>query len=254
MSIRPQASTAPKHTGTRLDDPEFVRREYSSGEAHAVRMQMFEELREGPHADDIAINAVAEVAPARVVEVGCGDGAFAVRVASELGCEVVSLDLSARAVALARKRGANASIGDVQNLLFASGTFDCAVAKWMLYHVPDLDRGISELARVLRPGGRLVAVTLSEETLPELWRMLGDSSQSEVSFSRENGQELLLRHFSRVERHDIDNVLVFRCADELRRYVAASMMRPHLVDRVPDFEGPFRAATRCCMFVADTTA
>ena len=46
-------------------------------------------------------------------------------------------------------RGVHAVIGDVQELPFPDADFDCAVAAWMLYHVPDLDRGIAELARVL---------------------------------------------------------------------------------------------------------
>ena len=36
----------------------------------------------------------------------------------------------------------------------ADARFDTAVAAWMLYHVPDLDRGLAEIARVLTPGGR----------------------------------------------------------------------------------------------------
>ncbi len=44
-------------------------------------------------------------------------------------------------------------------LPFGEGEFDVAVAAWMLYHAPDLDRALAELARVLKPAGRLVAVT-----------------------------------------------------------------------------------------------
>jgi ubiquinone/menaquinone biosynthesis C-methylase UbiE len=43
----------------------------------------------------------------------------------------------------------------VQEPPFADGSFDCAVAAWMIDHVPDLDRGLAEPARVLR----LVATT-----------------------------------------------------------------------------------------------
>ncbi len=44
-------------------------------------------------------------------------------------------------------------VGDVQSLPFADAGFDCVIASWMLYHVPDLDLGVSEIARVLRAGG-----------------------------------------------------------------------------------------------------
>ena len=62
------------------------------------------------------------------------------------------VDVSPRMVELARARGVDARVGDVQELPFDDGSFDCAVAAWMLFHVPDLDRGLAELARVLRPG------------------------------------------------------------------------------------------------------
>ena len=65
---------------------------------------------------------------------------------------------------LTQARGVEAIVGDVQDLPFRDGIFDCAVAAWMLYHVPDLDRALRELRRVLRPDGRLVAATNSERT------------------------------------------------------------------------------------------
>jgi SAM-dependent methyltransferase len=194
---------------------------------------------------------VAEAGAAAVLEVGCGDGAFAARLAASVRGETIAVDLTERAVELARRRGVTATQADVQELPFEDGRFDCVVAKWMLYHVPDLDRGIAELARVLRPGGRLVATTLSEDTSPDLWELLGDKPGSAVSFSRENGEEMLRRRFARVERRDIENVLVFPDPETLRRWVRVSMLRPHLVERVPEFEGELRVPTRSCMFVAE---
>ena len=92
----------------------------------------------------------------------------------ELGVEIVALDQSARMVALAAARGVDARVGDVQELPFADESFDVAVAAWMLYHVPDLDRALAELARVLVRGGRLVAVTNREHH----WRRCSASSAS----------------------------------------------------------------------------
>lgn len=235
----------------KLDDPELVSSEYESGEAHAVRLATFRDYREGPDADDVALAAVAESGPARVLEVGCGDGSFAARMRAELGCDVVALDITERGVRLAHERGVEAVRGDVQELPFEDAAFDCVVAKWMLYHVPDLDRGLAEIARVLRPGGRLVAVTLSDIDLPELWRLVGaEPSRGVLSFSQENGAESLARHFDPVERRDIENFVAFPDPEAARRYVAASMTRAHLADRVPDFDGPLRARAACTVFVA----
>src|SRR5207247_10358646 len=89
-----------------------------------------------------ACGGVRCVGPRRVLEVGAGPGEFAERLGRDLGVEVIAADLSPRMVELARDRGVDARLGDVQELEFEDGSFDCAVAAWMLYHVPDLDRGL----------------------------------------------------------------------------------------------------------------
>lgn len=235
----------------RFNDAELVRREYASEERLLARRVVFKDFIEGPNAEDLAFEAVREVAPNRVLEVGCGPGYFAERLLRELGADVVALDVSPRMVELARERGVDARLGDVQELPFGEAEFDCAVANWMLYHVPDLDRGIAELARALRPGGRLVAATFGEDHLRELWTFLGDEKTSAVEFNRQNGAGPLGRHFARVERRDADGVVAFPDREAVRKYVAATIRGAHLADSIPEFEGPYRARSRASAFVAE---
>jgi SAM-dependent methyltransferase len=238
----------------RFDDPELVAREYASEERLLARRVVFRDYVEGPNAEDLAFAAVGEVSPRRVLEVGSGPGYFSERVHFELGARVVALDLSPRMVELARARGLDARIGDVQELPFPDARFDCAVANWMLYHVPDLDRGLAELARVLAPGGRLVAATFGEDHLRELWRALGEEKAAAVEFNRRTGADALHPHFARVERRDADATVVFPDREAVRRYVAATIRGSHLADSVPEFEGAFRARSRASVFVAETAA
>lgn len=235
----------------RLNDPDLVRREYSNEERFAVRAAIFRDLIEGPRAEDVALAALKESAPKRVLEVGPGLGDFSERIGRELGADVTAVDLSPRMVELTRARGIDVRLGDVQDLPFADGTFDAATANWMLYHVPDLDRGLAELARVLHEGGRLVAITFSEENTPELWELLGDGALREHRFSRENGAPRLRRHFSRVEARDVEATVVFPDPGSVRRYLAATMSRAPLAERVPEFAGPLRATSRQTVFVAE---
>ena len=89
----------------RLNDPELVRRQYASEDGLAVRRDFQRRFREGPDAFDTAFEAVAESQPRRVLEVGCGMGNFAERLARETSAEVVATDLSPRMVEVARERG-----------------------------------------------------------------------------------------------------------------------------------------------------
>ena len=111
---------------------------------------------------------------------------------------------SERMVALARARGIDAQVGDVQSLDFRDADFGAVVAAWMLYHVPDLDLALEKCARVLRPGGTLVAVTNSADDLAELWGLVGrDLSVRLLTFRSENGEAALRRHFAEVARRDV---------------------------------------------------
>jgi SAM-dependent methyltransferase len=155
-------------------------------------------------------------------------------------------------VELARNRGVDARLGDVQELPFADARFDVAVAGWMLYHVPDLPRAIDELARVLRPGGRLVAMTNSVLHLIELRELVG-TGPAPLSFSRESGEELLGRRFAAVERIDVDGTVEFADRAAVEEYVRASIVMSPFVQELPaSIDEPFTARRATTVFVATT--
>lgn len=234
----------------RLNDPELVRREYADESRFATRAAAWAGAS-GADPRKLAFDAVAEVAPRRVLEVGCGRGEAAERLQRELGTELVALDQSERMVELTRARGVDARCGDVQALPFVDASFDCALAAWMLYHVPDLDRGLAELARVLRPGGRLVAVTNTQFNLPELWGLFGERALRLHGFNAENGKEILRRHFASVARRDARGTVRFADRDAALRYVEASTTRSHLASELPEWEGPLDCTRYSAVFVAE---
>ena len=238
----------------KLDNPVVVQWEYASEERLATRNETYRNLAEGVNAEELAFEAVAEARPRRVLEAGCGMGELAERVARELGAEVIAIDISPRMVEIARGRGVDARLGDVQELPFEDGEFDCAVANWVLYHAPDLDRGVAELARVLAPGGRLVAATLGEGHMHELWEWLGAEATSGLSFQSGNGEAALRPHFARIERRDALGTIVFPDVDSVRTFVGASITRAHLAAAVPEIGEPFRTSSAHAVFVAEKAA
>lgn len=235
---------------SRLDDPAVVREQYASELGLRARQALWREL-EGPDPREVLWETLVACSPRRVLEVGGGDGWLSARLRDELGCDVTLLDQSERMVELARERGLEARVGDVQSLPFRDGSFDTVVAAWMLYHVPDLDRGLSEIARVLEPGGRLVANTNSRAHAHELFELIGYPPDARDGlFNAENGEETLRRHFDNVSRTDVVAWATVRDREALVDY-RASMM----VETVPvpeDVGLPLRIGSRGVVFVATT--
>lgn len=97
----------------------------------------------------------------RLLDAGCGDGVYSVE-AARRGARVTGLDLSEDMLNEARKRSHAAGVtvdwqpGDVLRLPYPDGSFDIVAAITLLCLVPDPGAAISEMTRVLAPGGRLV--------------------------------------------------------------------------------------------------
>lgn len=111
-----------------------------------------------------ARDLVAATAPrygSRVLDLGAGSGVAAAAAAAAVGPPgtVVALDPAAALVALARGAPARPVVGMTPGLPFGADSFDTVVANLMIGHVPDHRGALVDLARVLRPGGRLGLTT-----------------------------------------------------------------------------------------------
>ena len=108
---------------------------------------------------EMALTHLGDVDGVRLLEAGCGDGGFT-RLMAGRGAEVAAFDLSPVAVAQARERsGAEYQVASVTQIPYQDESFDLVVCLETLEHVPDWQRGLDELIRVLRPGGRLIMTT-----------------------------------------------------------------------------------------------
>ena len=122
----------------------------------------------------LVFDVMAVAASDCVLEVGFGGGDLLVRLAGAVpGGRVEGVELSDPMLGRVRARIRRSGLADrvrlhagsVEALPFDSGRFDCACSVNTIYFWPDLHRGLTELARVLRPGGRLVLGFGSDEAL-----------------------------------------------------------------------------------------
>ena len=109
----------------------------------------------------------AGVAPGcNVLDVCTGHGVLALA-ATQRGAKVCALDFAEAMVAAAHRNVPTAECrqGDAQDLPYAEDTFDAVVCGYGIIHLPEPDRALVEMRRVLRPGGR-VAISVWERPSP----------------------------------------------------------------------------------------
>jgi len=99
----------------------------------------------------------------RVLDVGSGNGYVLSKYAAE-GAEVCGIDITQSAIDLCIKRfeylqlKGNFQVADAQHIPFPDNTFDCVFSMGVLHHVPDTQKAIDEIYRVLKPDGRLIVM------------------------------------------------------------------------------------------------
>jgi SAM-dependent methyltransferase len=102
------------------------------------------------------LDAAGVTADCTVLDVCTGHGVLAYA-ASQRGAKVCALDFAENMVAAARRNApaADCRQGDAQNLPYADSSFDAVVCGYGIIHLPQPDRALAEMRRVLRPDGRV---------------------------------------------------------------------------------------------------
>ena len=93
-----------------------------------------------------------------VLDVGCGPAVYTDGLV-RMGCAIYGVDLSPKMIVLARRRGfprASFLVGNVESLSFASKAFDGTLCVGVLEYLDQWDAAVGEMARVTKPGGRVV--------------------------------------------------------------------------------------------------
>ncbi len=126
---------------------------------------------------------------ARTLDVGAGTGvaAFLAMQSVGPGATVVALDPSLGMLRLARKKGLpRLVVGAVPGLPFPDAVFDGVLANFVLSHIPSYQTALSDMVRVLRPGGRLgvTAWGPGRSELRELWQATAESFVSKEQLGR----------------------------------------------------------------------
>jgi ubiquinone/menaquinone biosynthesis C-methylase UbiE len=176
-------------------------------------------------------------AHAKVLELGCGSGAMWKECEDKIpGDWVITLtdlsdgmlDAAWRNVVPTGKTFKFEKM-DAQSIAYEDQVFDIVIANHMLYHVPDRRKALSEIKRVLKDEGCLIATTVGDHHMQEMYQWLKRvntnprSDMFENPFTLENGLDELHQVFSNVEKSQyLDNLRVTETAP-LIHYIRSSI-------------------------------
>ena len=173
----------------------------------------------------------------RILELGCGNGNQWENRIEQLpnGCTLMLSDFSDGMVKIVWEKYSNhknmlAQKIDIQDIPFPDNCFDIVIANYMLYHVPDLNKGLSEVKRVLKPSGKFYCATNGtggmKAYINNAFKQINPQSIAfieESSFSLQNGKALLIKYFKTVQRVDYEDSLSVTNTQDLMNWIKSSI-------------------------------
>ena len=165
----------------------------------------------------------------RILELGCGNGSMWPEIISSLpsACELILSDFSQGMLDAARARvgehdGLSYQTINIMEIPYETGSMDMVIANMMLYHVPDIDKALAEVRRVLKPGGVFYCATYGENSimtwLNNVFSGFDIDIHMNTAFTLQNGGEMLECHFENVYRDDYPDAFEITNTDDLVNY------------------------------------
>lgn len=166
----------------------------------------------------------------KVLELGCGTGDMWKNRASLISncSKLILSDFSEGMVAVTKENVGNYDnieykVLDIQEIPYEDESFDIVIANMMLYHVPDIYRGLAEVRRVLKKGASFYCATYGEhgiiEYLSKLLAVYGVEDNINKNFTLQNGYEILSRSFSKIEKLEYVDSLAVTNIDDMVNYI-----------------------------------
>ncbi len=200
-------------------DPQALEQEYRTSQNVDVRIALYQRFSTQPQPwQRWLFDRLSLPAGARVLEVGCGPGTFWSENRDRLApdWQVTLSDFSPGMLETVRHNlrdlplAFHFEVVDLRTKFpFQAGSFAAVIANHVLFHVPDVAHTLSEIHRVLRPGGVLYATTLGHTHLQELREIVSAFAELPPApeFVLESGNDELSRWFAPITLHPFDNAL-----------------------------------------------
>ncbi len=242
------------HLANTNEMEERLKQQYMNSSNITARINLHEKYSENKEGWFRWLYRMADIEPGeRVLELGCGDGSFWKQNLDHIpdGLDITISDISDGIVHETSRtlkiQNCNVAFNviDAQIIAEKDRSFDIVIANHMLFYCDDLAKVLSEIKRVLKPGGRLVCSTYSSEHMKEISELVQSFDDRIVlsadklyeKFGKENGKEILSCFFSDISWKQFEDSLCVTSPEPLIAYIMSchGNQNRFIVDKYHEF-------------------
>ena len=226
---------------------EFAEQQYKTSQNLSARMNLWSYGSNPESLHKWIFTKIQVQENERVLELGCGTGQLWLENFNKIPstCSIVLSDFSKEMVSKAKENLQTLNlpiefeIVDAETIPYPNQMFDAVIACHMLYHVPNIQKALTSINRILKPGGRFISTTISQRHMQELKEFLSKfglySEEKKKLFSEyknETGREILKPFFSEIKFYEYVNQVNIPSVDLVMSYIES--MFP--IENFPDFK------------------
>lgn len=253
-----------------------VREQYKNDKNLKIRTNLHSYNTNKVDWDKWCFNNISFFENAKVLELGCGTGEFWRKNIDDLdkNLNICISDFSESMLNIAKINLKDIKFKfkfkeiNAESIPFKDNTFDIIIAQHMIYFIPNIDKALKEIKRVLRPGGKLYVTANSKYSMSELNELLEDflpksglnSNGYSTRFELENGKEILEKYFKNIYVNVLDGKIIIDNPNPVVSYKASTIQGEKVLigDKRKEFKeylkkyikdnGNISITTKTCMF------
>lgn len=220
-----------------MNETQNVKKQFSNDKNLAMRIDFYKKYTTNKYKfSDWLFDKYDFKEDISILELGCGNGSHWEGRIEKLpkGCKLILSDFSDGMLNLVEEKYSsieNVSFRkiDIQSIPFEDNSFDVVIANHMLFHVPNLNKALLEVQRVLKKDGYFYSATDGNggmrPFLHEAIKQFDPESEAfteQLPFNLQNGCEILSKFFTSVERFDYENVLAITKTEDLMEWLKST--------------------------------
>lgn len=258
-----------------INNSELVNEQYKNSENLNLRLSLHKYNVNKVDWQVWCFNQMKFASNAKILELGCGNGLFWENSRDRINnnWNITLSDFSDGMLKSAKQKLDKVGLNfkyekiDIQNIPYGDESFDVVMAKHMLYHVPDIEKALSEIKRVLKKDGVFYATANSSNSFIELNEIIESFDSNLIingankKFGMESGQVILNKYFNEIKTEVFEGKIVVAEVEPIVSYVASTIKGSTIligekrdefknyIEKIVKQRGSISINTKACMFI-----